>query len=270
VRSRTGSLPVERLALWGITIAVLLFFLVPLVIIVVASFGSGSFMKFPPAALSLDYYARLASAPQWLRSAGISLQIAVLCTAITLLIAIPASVALVRGRFPGKTTVFAVLLSPLVVPGIVTALAIFFFFHRLHLFGSIVGIAIGLAATALPVAVIMIAATLQGFDTRLEQAAMGLGASRLVAFRRVTLPLIAPGLVSAALFTFLVAFDELLIPLFLSAPGLEPLSVRIWDALQVNVDPVVAAVSTPLIVGAILVFVVGSFLRGRLANPLAR
>src|SRR5206468_1573289 len=116
---------------------------------------------------------------------------------------------------------------------------------------------------ALPVVVIIIAATLQGFDVRFEQAALSLGASRLTALRRVTLPLIMPGVLSAALFAFLTSFDELLIPLFLSGVEVQTLTVRVWNSLLLEVDPTIAAVSSFLIGVTAAVLGASALFRGR-------
>jgi len=133
------------------------------------------------------------------------------------------------------------------VPTVITAIALYFFFARMKATGSVVAMALGHTVLALPVVVIIIVATLQGFDVRLEQAALSLGASRVTALRRVTLPLILPGVFSAALFAFLTSFDELLISLFLSGAEIQTLTVRIWNSLLLEVDPTIAAVSAFLI-----------------------
>jgi putative spermidine/putrescine transport system permease protein len=157
---------------------------------------------------------------------------------------VAAALALTRGRFPGRGLIYAVLLSPMIIPTIITAIGYFFLARKLRLVGSIFGMAVGEAILALPVVVIIVTATLQGFDRRLEQAALSLGAGHWYTFRRVTLPLIAPGVVSAALFAFLAAFDDLLIPLFLGGVRVQTLTVRIWSGLQVELDTTIAAVST--------------------------
>jgi putative spermidine/putrescine transport system permease protein len=161
----------------------------------------------------------------------------------------------------GQSTPF--LLSPLIVPTIITAIGLYFFFVRWKATGSVVAMALGHTVLALPVVVIIIAATLQGFDIRFEQAALSLGASRFTALRRVTLPLILPGVLSAALFAFLTSFDELLIPLFLSGVEVQTLTVRVWNSLLLEVDPTIAAVSSFLIGIAATVLGASALLRGR-------
>jgi len=203
-------------ALLGWAGAVLVFLLAPVLIILIVSFSAADYLSFPPPGLSLRWYRRFLGVPTWRQAIGVSVQVASLTMVFATALGLAAAVALVRGRFRGKGAVYAFLLSPAIVPTVITAIGLYFFFVRLKATGSILAMALGHTVLALPIVVIIIAATLQGFDTRLEQAALSLGASRLTALRRITLPLIAPGVLSAALFAFLTSFDELLIPLFLS------------------------------------------------------
>ena len=226
---------------------VLAFLIAPIVIILVVSFSAADYLTFPPPALSLRWYARFVGVPGWRRAIWVSVQVASLTMLFATTLGLPAALALVRGRFRGKGAVYAFLLSPAIVPTIITAMGLYFFFARLKATGSLLAMALGHTVLALPVVIIIVAATLQGFDIRLEQAALSLGASRLTALRRITLPLVAPGVLSAALFAFLTSFDELLIPLFLSGVEIQTLTVRIWNSLQLEVDPTIAAVSSFLV-----------------------
>ena len=176
----------------AIAAAVLMFLIAPVVIIVILSFSRADYLSFPPPGLSFRWYERFFGTPDWRRSIVVSVQVASLTMVFATVLGLVASLALVRGRFRGKGAVYAVLLSPMIVPTIITAIALYFFFVKLKATGSILAMAAGHTVLALPVVVIIIAATLQGFDLRLELAALSLGASRLVALRRVTLPLIAP------------------------------------------------------------------------------
>jgi putative spermidine/putrescine transport system permease protein len=241
---RSGPGTVALLAWAG---AVLVFLLAPVLIILIVSFSAADYLSFPPPGLSLRWYRRFLGVPTWRQAIGVSVQVASLTMVFATALGLAAAVALVRGRFRGKGAVYAFLLSPAIVPTVITAIGLYFFFVRLKATGSILAMALGHTVLALPIVVIIIAATLQGFDVRLEQAALSLGASRLTALRRVTLPLIAPGVLSAALFAFLTSFDELLIPLFLSGVEVQTLTVRIWNSLTLEVDPTIAAVSTFLI-----------------------
>lgn len=234
----------------GLTVlagAVLVFLIAPVVIILIVSFSGADYLSFPPPRLSLRWYGRFFGVPGWRRAIWVSVQVAGLTMVFATVLGLLASLGLVRGRFRWKGAIYAFLLSPMIVPTIITAIGLYFFFVRFKATGSILAMALGHTVLALPVVVIIIAATLQGFDIRLEQAALNLGASRLLALRRITLPLIGPGILSAALFAFLTSFDELLIPLFLSGVEVQTLTVRIWNSLLLEVDPTIAAVSSFLI-----------------------
>ncbi len=241
------------LGIWVVAGAVLVFLLAPVVIVVVVSFSSSDYLQFPPPALSFKWYRRFWSVAGWRESIIVSLRLAGVAVLLATTCGVAASVALTRGQFRGKGVVYALLLSPMIVPTIVTAIGFYFVAARLGLVGSVTAMAVGESILALPIVVIIVSAMLQGFDVRLEQAALGLGARRWYAFRRITLPLIAPSVLSAALFTFLAAFDGLLIPLFLSGVREQTLTVRIWNSLQVDLDPTIAAVSSVLIAVTIVV-----------------
>ena len=257
---RRGPGPAAVTALAG---AVLLFLIAPVVIIVIVSFSGADYLTFPPPYLSLRWYQRFLGTPSWREAIAVSTKVAVLTMVFATTLGLLAALALVRGRFRGKGAIYALLLSPMIVPTVITAIGLYFFFVRLKATGSILAMALGHTVLALPVVVIIMAAALQGFDMRLEQAALSLGASRLTALRRITLPLILPGLLSAALFAFLTSFDELLIPLFLSGVEAQTLTVRIWNSLLLEVDPTIAAVSSFLIGVTAVVLGASALLRGR-------
>src|SRR5262249_34511892 len=130
-----------------------------------------------------------------------------------------ASLALVRGRFPGRDAVNSFLVSPLIVPAIIVAIGVYFVYAQARLVGNWVGLALAHTALALPFVVTNVSATLHGFDERLEFAAMNLGANRWQTFRRITLPIIQPGVLAGALFAFITSFDELIVALFVSGTG---------------------------------------------------
>src|SRR6266536_2298900 len=222
--------------------AVLVFLIAPVLIIVIASFSGADYLSFPPPYLSLRWYQRFLGTSSWRQAIWVSTQVALLTMVFATTLGLAAALALVRGRFRGKGAIYAVMLSPMIVPTIITAIGLYFFFAKLKATGSVLAMALGHTVLALPVVVIIIAATLQGLDVRFELAALSLGASRWL-----TLPLIAPGVLSAALFAFLTSFDELLIPLFLSGVEVQTLTVRIWNSLLLEVDPTIAAVSSFLI-----------------------
>lgn len=253
---------------WIIALAVLgvVFLLLPIVITVVVSFNETRYFAFPPEQWSLRWYDRFLGSRPWMRSLWLSIEIASMTAALATGLGLMASLALVRGTFRGKAVVLSFLLSPLIVPHIIIAIGLYFFFIRLDAHGSSLAIALGHTVLALPVTMIILSATLQGIDSRLEHVAKSLGASSFYTLRRITLPLIAPGLASSALFAFLTSFDELLIPLFLSNIRTQTLSVRIWHSLEIDVDPTLTAVSSVLIGASAVVLALHLLIKSRTAR----
>jgi putative spermidine/putrescine transport system permease protein len=174
-----------------------------------------------------------------------------------------ASLGLVRGRFRGRNIINAFLVSPLIIPAIIVAIGVYFFYARLQIVGSPFALALAHTALAIPFVVINVSATLYGFDERLEYAAMNLGANRWQTFRHVTLPIIKPGVFAGALFAFITSFDELIVALFISGTGAVTLPRKMWDGLRQEIDPTIAAVSTILITVSVLTLVSAELLRQR-------
>lgn len=240
-----GRLPRLAFLLYGVF--ALLFLGLPIVIIVIVSFDADPYAAFPPPGFSLQWYQQVLGSPAWQNGFGVSLVVATITAVLATILGLLAALALVRSRIPFKQVAYALLLAPMVVPGIITGLALYSMYSKLVGVGSIPIIALGHTALALPVASIILSATLQGVDTRIEKAAASLGAGRLLVLWRITLPLVLPGLVSATLFAFLSSFDEFFVALFFSTPSVTTLPIRIWASLTYQIDPSIAAVSTILI-----------------------
>jgi putative spermidine/putrescine transport system permease protein len=177
-------------------------------------------------------------------------------TVVALSIGIPAAFGLVRRHFRGKGSLVAVFMSPIIVPYIITAIAIYFLFARLGLIGNPLGLLIAHTLLAVPKVVVIVAAALKGFDRTLERASMSLGAGPWVTFYRVTYPGIRPAVMAAALFSFLTSFDELILSMFITGPTAVTLPKLMWDAVRLEMDPTIAAASSLLI--GIAVFLVGT------------
>ncbi|WP_321943825.1 ABC transporter permease [Paraburkholderia tropica] len=233
-----------RLSAW----LALAFLAIPILIIFPLAFSPSQFLDFPPTGFSARWVTEVLTDSGWLSSIWLSFRIAVVSTAISVVLSTLAALALVRARFPGKQIIYALILLPMIVPNIISAISMFFFFSGIKSLGNTESIIIGHAVISLPVAVIMISATLQGLDSRLENAALSLGASRWTTFRRITLPLAAPGIASACIFSFLSSFDELLIAMFMSGAGSQTLPVRIWNTVLYQLDPTIAAISSMLVI----------------------
>lgn len=219
----------------------------PIVIVAAVSFSGDPYLAFPPSSLSLQWYARFLGDERWrtalLNSALIAAGACVIATALGFL----AGYAFVRGRLPFRGALMSLMLMPLIVPTIITAVALYFLSARLGLVGNRAWMAVAHSTIALPVVLIICQSALQNVDETLERAALVHGCTRWGVFRRVVVPLALPGLVSAALFAALASFDELVISLFLAGVRGQTLPVRIWNSLTLEIEPTIAAVSTLLI-----------------------
>ncbi len=236
-----------RLALSAFVGAACLFLILPIVIVAVLAFSGGSFLKFPPDNFSLRWFAAFFGSARWQASLLSSLEIATVACVLATILGFLAAYALVRGRFPLKRLVLSAALLPIIAPTIVTSIAMYYAAARLGLVGSILWVGVCHAVVALPVVLLILLSTLQSVDIQLERAALSLGCSRSRMMRTVVIPLAMPGLVSAALFAFLTSFDELVISLFLTNAETQTLPVRIWNSLQLDIEPTIAAVSAFLI-----------------------
>ncbi|MFE8963026.1 ABC transporter permease [Streptomyces iakyrus] len=184
-----------------------------------------------------------------------------------------AATALTRSELPLRSAVYALILGPLVIPQIVTALGLFLLFEPAAMLGSPIAIALGHTVPASPIAVLILIATLRGIDERLEDAAASMGAGRMTIARRITFPLAAPGMIAAAVFSFITSFDEFYISQFLSSVDTVTLPVQVYNSLTFDIDPGVTAVSAILIAFAILALGLVAFVRrlgsGRQDSPLS-
>jgi putative spermidine/putrescine transport system permease protein len=227
---------------------ILLFLALPIVVVVVASFSSASYLTFPPPAFGLRWYREYLGDPGWVNATLFSLGVAASVVVLSTVLGTLAALGL--GQLPRALRVLAtgLILSPLIVPVIVVAIGIYYAFSRYGLVGTPAGLVLAHTCLAVPFVVTSVGASLSGLDRRLEQAALSLGATPWGTFRQVTLPLIRPGVLVGALFAFITSFDELVVALFLSGPGTVTLPRRMWDDLRFQIDPTIAAVSTLTIV----------------------
>jgi putative spermidine/putrescine transport system permease protein len=258
--------PLERawhVTLWAIAVLVLGFLILPILVIVPLSFSSGSFLSFPLPGLSLRWYHELLESERWLSSLRNSVVVACASTILATILGTLAALGLQRARFPGSSLVLALLISPMVVPLVIVAVGVYFFYAPFGLTGSLVGLTLAHTALASPFVVITVSATLQGFDTNLSRAAASLGAGPTLAFFRITLPLILPGVVSGALFAFVTSFDEVVVALFLTGPQDRTLPRQMFDGIRENISPIIAAAATLLIVLSVALMTVMEALRRR-------
>ena len=229
-------------------LAVVMFLVAPLAFLVPVSLSEQSFVAWPPGGLTFKWYGEIIASPLWIGAAGLSFLVAFLTAALCFVVVVPAAFAFLRLSGWTAATLFALMVSPLIVPRMVVAVSLFYLYARLGLVGSTLGLVIGHAVIALPFFFIAVVAVLKTYDRRLDQAAASLGASPWIAARRVTLPLIGTGLVSAALFAFVVSFDELNVALFASGGLNATLPKLMWDEATLRFSPLLAAASTLMLV----------------------
>ena len=256
--ARKAPLPV-----WIYAGAVLLFLAAPIFVVIPISFSGVNYLQFPPRSLSLRWYGEYFGARGWVEATILSVEVASLVAVLATTLGTAASFGLVRSDFPLKKLAYAALLSPLVVPTIITAIAVYFVFAPAHLVGSYWGLVLAHTVLAIPLVVVVVTASLRGFDTALERAAMGLGAAPWVALRRVTLPMIAPAIVTAAVLAFLASFDEVVVAIFLSGTDAVTLPKKIWEGVWLEITPVIAAASTIVICFTLALFAAIEYMRGR-------
>jgi putative spermidine/putrescine transport system permease protein len=239
--------PVAGALLWSFAGLVCLFLVLPSLIVVPMSFNADNLMRFPPRGFSLVWYETYFARENWRVATVNSVLIAILATGLATLLGTLSAYGLVRGRIPLRNAFIFVMLMPMIVPPIVSAVSMYGVFATLDLVGTIPGMALAHTVLALPFVVINVSAVLQRMDWRAEQAARSLGASAPRAFWLVTLPLIRPGIVAGAIFAFITSFDEVVVALFLSGARAVTLPVQMWSGLRFEINPVVASVSTMLI-----------------------
>ncbi len=232
----------------------LLFLYIPLVVVAGASLGGADqpYVAFPPSAVSLHWYMNMPS--RFLQSVGVSFAVAAGTAALSVAIAIPAALGLVRAEFAGKGIVALMLRAPLQIPYVVTGIAFLQTYYLigsatgLHLRASYFGLVLGHVFLATPYVIGSLVAVLARFNVRLEEAAASLGASPWRVFRFVTLPIILPGVYGGALYAFIVSFGEVPVALFLGGPGRVTFPVELFSSMQFDFSPAVLAISTVMLV----------------------
>ncbi|GAA3934643.1 ABC transporter permease subunit [Actinoplanes auranticolor] len=230
------------------TTIVAIILVAPTLVVIPMSFSSSETFRFPPDTWSLRWYENLFTSPEWTAAILNTLQVGIYTAVIATVLGTMAAFGLARLRPRWRGPVNGFLLSPMIVPHILVALVVFSAFLQLGLNGTLIGIILAHTAMALPFVVIAVTARLQGMDGRLPAVAASLGASPLSAFRRVTLPLVLPGILSGAVLAFVTSLDEVVIALFLQAPGAITLPVQMFNSITVQIDPTISAASSLMVV----------------------
>ncbi|RAZ84803.1 ABC transporter permease subunit [Cereibacter johrii] len=229
--------------------------ILPILVVIIISFSEASYLTFPPPGWSLKWYEKFFSDSNWMSAFWNSLGIAALSAVIAVTLGASAAMGIVRSEIRYKSALMLLLVSPMIVPPVVLGLSLYSLFLQMGLVGTYFGLAAAHAIGGIPIVVVIVAASLQAVDRKLEQSAAVHGASPLTVFRTVTLPAIAPGLAAAVFFAFLHSFDELVLSLFLSSPRMKTLPLMLWADINYQLNPVLAVVSTLevlLVVGGII------------------
>lgn len=250
-------------ALRGLNVLTLLFLILPILVIVPLSFADSTFLSYPIPGFSLRWYQSLFESDDWMRAAHNSFIVAPAATLLATVLGTLAAVGLNKSDFRGKAVVMAVLISPMVVPVVVVGVGVYIFFAQIGLSETYTGLILAHAALGAPFVVTTVSATLAGFNHNLVRASLSLGASPMRTFFRITLPVIAPGLISGALFAFGTSFDEVVVTLFVAGPTQSTLPRQMFAGIRENISPAIAALATILIFFSICLLGTLEWLRGR-------
>jgi ABC-type spermidine/putrescine transport system permease subunit II len=256
----------RRMPLYVAVAVIAVLLTAPTLFLIPMSLSSGTTFAFPPPGWSTRWYENLVNAPQWRDAAVTSFQVALLVTPLALVLGTCAAFGLDRLGRRIRATGMTTLTSPLVVPHILVALAVYGLFLKLGLSGTLPGLVFGQTAMAVPFVIIAVSTRLAGYDKRLTSAALSLGATPFTTFRSVTFPLILPGIAAGAVMAFVASFDELVIALLLQGPGATTLPVQMFNSVAEAADPTISAASTVLVLAisaVILVAQLASIRRAR-------
>lgn len=258
--------PLERVWYYALRLLcalILLFLITPVLVIMPLSFNANSFLLYPMSGFSLRWYEEFFGSATWTDALKNSLIISPLATLLAVVLGTLASIGLTRASFPGKALLVSVLISPMVVPVVISGVAIYLFFSPLGLSGSYLGLILAHAMLGVPFVITTVTATLQGFDFNLVRAAASLGVGPVGAFFKVTLPIVGPGIVSGALFAFATSFDEVVVTLFLASPEQQTLPRKMFSGIRDNISPTIAAAATILVLLATALLLVLEWQRRR-------
>lgn len=232
--------------------ACVLFLLAPLAIVVPVSFSSASYLQFPPPSYSFRWYDSYFSDNTWIDATILSVKLGLTVAAGAVGLGLLAAISLVRLNLPLKRTIRMVLMAPLIVPAVVVAIAVYKQYADLHLIGSFWGVAAAHTILALPFSVMLLTNGLQQLDFSMEEASYTLGANRIETYLRVVVPRLIPSIVSAALVSFIISWDEVIMVIFIGGSEATTLPLKMFSYLKTEINPTIAAISTLLIGLAVL------------------
>ena len=256
----------DKLGWWavrGLCVAILIFLLAPILVMIPLSFSDSSFLAYPIPGWSLKWYHNLFESPEWMRATRNSFIVAPAATLLATTLGTMAAVGMSRATFRFKGLLMGILIAPMVVPIIVVGVAAYLYFAPMGLADSYIGLILVHAALGAPFVLTTVLATLAGFNHNLVRASLSLGETPLRTFFRITLPVIAPGVISGALFAFATSFDEVVVTLFLAGAEQTTLPRQMFTGIRENISPTIAAVATLLILFTTSLLLALEWLRGR-------
>ncbi len=267
---RTPAQRVGRAILVVYCTLVFAFLVLPTLAVIPISLNPSSFLVFPTEGLSLRWYRLLFDSPEWLRALRNSVSVAFVTTILATALGTPAAIGLARMRSRAKPWLVGLFAAPMVVPVVVIAIAFYFLFAPMGLVNGFAGLVIAHTVLAIPFVVIVVHASLQGFDFELLRAAASLGARPTTVFFRVLAPLIGPGIAAGAVFAFMTSFDETVVALFLAGPDQRTIPLQMWEGVREQVSPAITAAASLLVVASTLLLGTAELLRRRSERINAR
>lgn len=250
--------------------AIFVFLITPILVVMPLSFNAEDFftftpemLRFDPEGYSLKHYRDFLTNPEWTRAVKNSLLIAPVATLISVSLGTLAAIGLSQSHVPGKRAIMAILISPMIVPLIISATGMYFFYSKIGIVGTYLGVVLAHAVLGIPFVIITVTATLVGFDRSLTRAAANMGADPVTTFFRVQMPLILPGVISGGLFAFITSFDEVVVVLFIGSAELQTLPWQMFTGLREQISPTILAAATILVGISICLLATVELLRRR-------
>ena len=250
--------------------AILVFLITPILVVMPLSFNAEDFftftqkmLAFDPEGYSLKHYRDFLTNTEWTNAVKNSLMIAPVATIISVSLGTLAAIGLSQSHVPGKQAIMAILISPMIVPLIISATGMYFFYSKIGIVGTYWGVVLAHAVLGIPFVIITVTATLVGFDKSLVRAAANMGANPVTTFFRVQMPLILPGVISGGLFAFITSFDEVVVVLFIGSAELQTLPWQMFTGLREQISPTILAAATILVGISILLLTLVEVLRRR-------
>ncbi|WP_242884351.1 ABC transporter permease [Actinomadura litoris] len=249
---------------WGLRTAVgltALLLIAPTVVVIPMSFSGATTFEFPPKSWSLRWYKSFFGSEKWMYALLTSVQIGLLVAVAATILGVAVALGLTRSRFRGRGAVRQLMMAPMIMPGIVVAIAIYGVFIRWQLNGTAIGFVIAHTVLALPFVVTAVSTSLAGYDRTQDIAAATLGATAWTTFFRITVPQVLPGVLSGFAFAFVTSLDEVVVALFLQTPDIQTLPVQMYNSITLEIDPTIAAASSVMVVATTLVLLVPQLVR---------